>query len=144
MIRYFLALAAGLILAPSTFAQLTFEFEGVERSYFMEAPDPIPEGAPLVFVLHGYSSSSTLIRAYSGWPAMAEQEGFVAVFPQGTTDQAGTSHWNANLGISTTNDHGFLVALAEHLQESYNLSACIFPLPIPLAGLMSPSLRAFM
>ena len=39
---------------------------------------------------------------------MAEQEGFVAVFPQGTTDQAGTSHWNANLGISTTNDHGFL------------------------------------
>lgn len=141
MIRYFLALATGLILAPSTFAQLTFEFQGVERSYYLAAPDPIPEGAPLVFVLHGYTSSAALIRAYSGWPNLAEQEGFVAVFPQGTPDQVGISHWNANLGISSTNDHGFLVALAEQLQETYGLSAdCTYSCGMSNGGFMSYSL----
>lgn len=122
-------------------AQSTFEFEGTERSYYMEAPDPIPEGAPLVFCLHGYTSSAQLIRAYSGWSSLAVNEGFVAVFPQGTEDQFGISHWNANLGISETNDHGFLVALAQHLQETYNLSAdCTYSCGMSNGGFMSYSL----
>ena len=69
MIRYFLALAAGLILAPSTFAQLTFEFEGVERSYFMEAPDPHPRGCPTClcapWLLEQFNLDSSLQRMAS-------------------------------------------------------------------------------
>ena len=75
-----LLLAAG---APA-FGQLEFEHGGVTRTYYMEGPDPVPEGAPLVFVLHGYTSSAQLIRAYSGFSPLAEEEGFVLLrFLQG-------------------------------------------------------------
>ncbi len=141
MTRHILSLTACLIMASNIQAQLTFEHNGLERSYYMEAPDPLPEGAPLVFVLHGYTSSAELIRAYSGWPALAAQEGFVAIFPNGTLDQGGTSHWNANLGTSGTDDHGFLVELAQHLQETYNLSPeCTYSCGMSNGGFMSYSL----
>ena len=121
--------------------QIEFEHGGLTRTYFMDAPDPIPAGAPLVFVLHGYSSSAALIRAYSNWDELALSEGFVAIFPQGTSDSGGTSHWNANLGISTTNDHGFLVELAQHLQEAHGLSPeCTYSCGMSNGGFMSYSL----
>lgn len=141
MTRNLLVLNSLFIFTASITAQSNFEFEGTQRSYYMEAPDPIPEGAPLVFCLHGYSSSSELIRAYSGWGDLAMEEGFVAIFPQGTEDTFGNAHWNANLGISETNDHGFLVALAQHLQETYNLSAdCTYSCGMSNGGFMSYSL----
>lgn len=141
MTRLFTLVIGCCFIASTATAQLTFEFNGSERTYYMEAPDPIPEGAPLVFVLHGYTSSAALIRAYSGWSGLAASEGFVAVFPQGTEDQFGITHWNANLGNSTTNDHGFLVALAQHLQETYNLSAeCTYSCGMSNGGFMSYSL----
>ena len=125
----------------SAFGQLEFEFGGVTRTYYMEGPDPIPEGAPLVFVLHGYTSSAQLIRAYSGFSPLAQEEGFVAVFPQGTEDIFNIAHWNANLNQSTTNDHGFLVALAQHLQEEHGLSAeCTYACGMSNGGFMSYSL----
>lgn len=132
-----LLLAAG---APA-FGQLEFEHGGVTRTYYMEGPDPVPEGAPLVFVLHGYTSSAQLIRAYSGFSPLAEEEGFVAIFPQGTEDIFNIAHWNANLNQSTTDDHGFLVALAQHLQDEYGLSAeCTYACGMSNGGFMSYSL----
>ena len=103
--------------------------------------DPIPEGAPLVFVLHGYKSSTELIRAYSGFSPLAQEEGFVAVFPQGTQDIFNITHWNAKLNQSTTDDHGFLVALAQHLQQEHGLSAeCTYACGMSNGGFMSYSL----
>ena len=135
----FLLLA--LLSSPLLQAQLEFEFGGLTRTYYMDAPDPIPEGAPLVFVLHGYGSSAATIRTYSGWGDLAIDEGFVAVFPQGTQDNFNVPHWNANLGLSTTNDHGFLAALAEYLQEQHSLSAeCTFSCGMSNGGFMSYSL----
>ena len=80
---------AALVLHNGAHAQQTFDYGGVTRTYYLDAPDPIPEGAPLVFVLHGYSSSAAVIRTYSGWGNLATSEGFVAVFPQGTPDEFG-------------------------------------------------------
>ena len=62
-------------------AQQEFEFGGLTRTYYMDAPESIPEGAPLVFILHGYGGSAATIRTYSGWGSLAIDEGFVAVFP---------------------------------------------------------------
>lgn len=122
-------------------SQLTFEYGGETRTYFMDAPNPIPPGAPLVFVLHGYSSSAAVIRTYSGMGALAVEEGFVAVFPQGTPDNNGVPHWNANLGNSVTDDHGFLVALAEHLQDTHGCSPeCTYACGMSNGGFMSYSL----
>lgn len=141
MLRATFSLLLALAFHSSLPAQLTFDYGGETRTYFMDAPDPIPPGAPLVFVLHGYSSSAAVIRTYSGMGNLAIEEGFVAVFPQGTQDNSGVPHWNANLGNSTVNDHGFLVALAEHLQQNHELSAeCTYACGMSNGGFMSYSL----
>lgn len=137
-----LACTAAFALSPNlASAQLEFEHDGLTRTYFMDAPDPIPAGAPIVLVLHGYTSSAQLIRAYSGWVPLALEEGFVAVFPQGTEDNFNINHWNANIGNSNTDDHGFLVALVQHLQQEHGLSTdCVYSCGMSNGGFMSYSL----
>ena len=138
--RFFALLLCGLAASPAQ-AQLEFEHDGLTRTYFMDAPDPIPAGAPIVLVLHGYTSSAQLIRAYSGWVPLALEEGFVAVFPQGMEDNFNINHWNANIGNSNTDDHGFLVALVQHLQQEHGLSAdCVYSCGMSNGGFMSYSL----
>ena len=102
---------------------------------------PVHRPGPLVVVLHGYTSSAILIRAYSDWDELALSEGFVAVFPQGTEDNFGINHWNANLNNSDTDDHSFLVALVQHLQAEYDLSPdCTYSCGMSNGGFMSYSL----
>ena len=141
MTRFSLLFVLLSLMALTSNAQLEFEHNGLARTYYLDAPDPIPAGAPLVVVLHGYTSSAVLIRAYSNWDELALSEGFVAVFPQGTEDNFGINHWNANLGNSDTDDHSFLVALVQHLQAEYDLSPdCTYSCGMSNGGFMSYSL----
>lgn len=138
--RPFLIFAA-LWMSLATSAQLQFNHNGVTRTYFMDAPNPIPPGAPLVVVLHGYTSNASAIRYYSDWDEIAMSEGVVVVYPQGRQDFFGITHWNANLGISTADDHGFLVALVQHLQQQHGLSPdCTYSCGMSNGGYMSYSL----
>lgn len=122
-------------------SQETFEYGGEERFYYLDVPDNLEPGAPLVFVMHGYTSSAFVIRNYSGWSAISEEDGVVVCYPQGTQDSFFQSHWNANLGISEVDDISFLVALAEYLQETYNLSTdCTYACGMSNGGYMSYSL----
>ena len=59
----------------------TFVHEGVERTYKMYRPADMPTNAPMVFVLHGMTSSSTW-SYLSGFNELAEEHGFLAVYPQ--------------------------------------------------------------
>jgi len=119
----------------------TFEFNGVERTYYLDLPAELATGAPLVFMLHGYGGTAWSTRNYTGWTTIAANEGVAVCYPQGTNDGVGSPHWNANLGISATNDHGFLVALAQHLQSTYSLSPeCTYSCGMSNGGYMSYSL----
>ena len=66
---------------------------GLEREYILYVPASYDgsEAVPLVLNLHGLGSDARSQAAYSGMPAKAEEEGFIAVMPQGTGDEA---HWN--------------------------------------------------
>ena len=134
----------GLFFTMTSFgllAQETFFHDGLDRTYFLELPTNLEPGAPLVVVLHGYTSGPAVIYSYSGWSAISASEGVAICYPQGTLDNFGEPHWNANLGISDTDDLGFLVALAEHLQITYNLSTdCTFVCGMSNGGYMSYSL----
>ena len=131
----------GFELVADAQVQQTFEYNGVERSYYLDLPADMATGAPLVFVLHGYTGNAWIIRNYSGWTTIAANEGVAVCYPQGSLDNNGIPHWNANLGISTTDDHGFLVALAQHLQETYGLSPdCTYSCGMSNGGYMSYSL----
>ena len=51
--------------------------------------------APLLIVLHGYSSSGRDHDAYFHLGAEAERRGFIYGYPDGTVDSAGNRFWNA-------------------------------------------------
>jgi len=102
--------------------QLTFEHNGITRNYILYIPDGIEANAPLVFVMHGYTSNAAVIMSYSGMNAQADDHKFAVCYPQGTNDFLTIPHWNANLNVSNTDDIGFLTELAGHLQTTYDLN----------------------
>lgn len=98
-----------------------FTHDGLERQYVLYIPETIEPDAPLVFMLHGLTGSATTIQRVSNMNELADLYGFAVVYPEGTMYE-GVRFWNAGLDYSTVDDTGFLVALAEHLQETYDLS----------------------
>jgi polyhydroxybutyrate depolymerase len=59
---------------------------GIERTYILHVP-PVYDGAqplPLVLNFHGFSSNAREQASYSGLPALADEEGFLVVSPNGT------------------------------------------------------------
>jgi len=119
ILAFLLTILPVLLYAQEPFV---FEHDGIQRDYFLHVPEDIGENAPLVFVLHGYTSSASIIMGYSGLSAEADEHKFVVCYPQGTLDLGGTTHWNSNLNISETDDIGFLSELAGFLQTEYNLN----------------------
>ncbi|MCJ7570273.1 MAG: prolyl oligopeptidase family serine peptidase [Candidatus Thermoplasmatota archaeon] len=100
----------------------TFDYDGLTRQYLLYLPDDLPENAPLVFVLHGYTMNAVDMMNYVGMNRIADEKGFAVCYPQGLLDFKGSTHWNARLDISTTDDIGFLTSLAKFLQSEYGLS----------------------
>ena len=100
----------------------SFDYNGTERKYIFYLPEKLKENAPLVFVLHGYTSNALEMVSYTNMNQVADEHGFAVVYPQGLVRNEET-HWNADLTFSDVDDTGFLVALAEFLQNRYNLSS---------------------
>ena len=100
---------------------ITFNYNGDQRQYLIHVPNTLSVNAPLVFMLHGYTGNAPDIKEYIGLDEVASSQNFVVCYPQGSLDNDNTTHWNARLSISSTDDIGFLSALAQHLQTQYNL-----------------------
>ena len=102
-----------------------YNYDGQNRSYYLFIPDSIQTGAPLVFVLHGYTGSAAGIMNYSGMNNIANNEKFAVCYPQGTIDGSGNAFWNVGYDFhsnQTVDDVGFIIELAQFLQTEYNLS----------------------
>ncbi len=101
----------------------TFAHNGMDREYLLYLPENLPDNAPLVFSLHGYAMQAQDMWYYTGMNAVADQHGFAVVYPQGTLDDGGTTHWNANLKLreKAVDDTAFLTYLARYLQKTHNL-----------------------
>jgi polyhydroxybutyrate depolymerase len=117
---------AALITANVAQGQnIDFEHDGLTRQYRIHIPDQVESSAPLVMVLHGYSGNNNEMMNNYGWTQLADEMGFVAVFPNGTRDQSNYRFWNVGYdfhqGIQVDDD-GFLTALAVHLQGLHDLS----------------------
>ena len=104
----------------------TFEHDGLERRFRIHIPENIQEGASLVIVMHGFTSSARVIEGYSGMNTLADEHGFVVVYPQGTKDDWGNTFFNVGYDFHDSNgvdDIGFVHALIEYIQQSLNLSS---------------------
>lgn len=95
------------------------------RKYVLYIPEGLGEGAPLVFVLHGYYGQAFNFMQKTGMNDIADAHGFAVVYPQGLPAQSGEfpgSHWNADFTFTDEDDVGFLAALAANLQQTYGFS----------------------
>lgn len=123
-----LSLVVALLITLIPFegiAQTTYNFQhdNIEREYIFYQPADLEPNAPLVFVLHGYTSSAEIIMGYCEMNAVADENGFAVCYPRGTVaPTTGQPHWNANLTISTVDDIGFLANLATYLQSTFSLN----------------------
>ena len=59
---------------------------GVTRTYIVRVPPRVSEGRPLPIVLafHGGGGTASGFKAYAGLDALADREGFVVVYPDGS------------------------------------------------------------
>ena len=102
----------------------TIIHEGVEREYIVHVPDNFNEDSPVVFVIHGFTGSAGQIMEYSGMNTIADREGFLVVYPQGTTDSGGNTFFNVGYEFhkdSTVDDVSFIRDLFTLLSEEYSL-----------------------
>lgn len=64
---------------------VAIEVGGLDRSYLLHMPDPMPSNPPpLVVVLHGGGGSAESMAKMSGFDAEADKRGFIVVYPDGT------------------------------------------------------------
>ena len=104
-----------------------FTFGGRPRTYFFYVPasyNPV-KAIPLVIVLHGGGGNARGAMRMSQMNAKADQEGFIAVYPNGTGPLEGSlltwNAWNC-CGSAVKNqvdDVGFIRAVIEKLEKEY-------------------------
>jgi polyhydroxybutyrate depolymerase len=80
--------------------------------------------APLVVLLHGFTSSSTEQESYFRLEAESDRRGFLYALPDGTTDPDGEQFWNAtdaccDFHRTEVDDSGYLRRLIDTVAASY-------------------------
>jgi polyhydroxybutyrate depolymerase len=100
--------ASGLALAgasTSTAVAATITVDGLERNYLLHAPvrADVTAPIPLLIVIHGAGGSAAKAEAATGMTELADADGFLVAYPQGTqaADVAGEYSWNAGACCAT-------------------------------------------
>ncbi|HEY3859016.1 MAG TPA: PHB depolymerase family esterase [Gammaproteobacteria bacterium] len=125
-----LSLLVPLLASASAWAagdpKMEIEYGGLDRSYVLHLPEPMPTAPPpVVLVLHGGGGSAESMAKMTGFDAEADKDGFIAVYPNGTDEsrplmsligKPGFLTWNAGncCGFAKDNnidDVGFLRAV---------------------------------
>jgi len=95
-----LLLVALLLLAAcsstpgaATSDDVTLDLDG--RPFRLHVPAVAAEKAPLVVLLHGYTSNADEQESYFKLTAESDRRGFLYAMPEGTTNQEGKRFWNA-------------------------------------------------
>ncbi len=88
-----------------------------KRTYTLHLPDgydPNDGPYPVVFILHGNPSKSWQMQLYSGMSKTADQNGFIAVYPDGIDNV-----WKFDDCDRVEQDVAYFVALLDRLEEQY-------------------------
>lgn len=125
------ALSVGVIVfmlwtqMSSVLSKESFVFGGIERTYLLHVP-PSYNGrtsVPLVIVLHGSGQSSTTAATFIKIEK-SDKEGFIAVYPQGTSLSGGPD-WNIgqfpDYYPNGPDDVGFINEIINRLEQKYKI-----------------------
>ncbi|MFP6583895.1 MAG: alpha/beta fold hydrolase [Candidatus Hydrogenedentota bacterium] len=96
----------------------------------------VPEGyskdspAPLVMLLHGYTSSGAGQESYMKFGELVDEYGFLLLMPDGTREERDSKNqfWNAtdaccNFQGSDVDDSGYLQGLIDEVKKQYSIDA---------------------
>ena len=93
---------------------------GLSRTYLLHLPRGYQDtaGTALVLNFHGRSSSAAEQEQRSGFSPLADQQGFIAVYPQGLPGARGATGWTTTASAARqANDVLFVSDLLNQLQE---------------------------
>ena len=114
-------LVSSLAVPAAVHAQnITFPHDGLDRQYQVHIPDDVPESPAMVLVLHGLGMNNGMMMNFYGWTELADERGFIVVFPNGTRDQSNIRFWDVDYAIHEgldIDDDGFLRELALYMQN---------------------------
>jgi polyhydroxybutyrate depolymerase len=81
-----IALALVLVSLGAGDHERSLAIGGTTRTYIAHVPPRVREGRPLpvVFAFHGGGGNASGFKAYAGFDALADREGFVVVYPDGS------------------------------------------------------------
>ena len=112
--------------ATGLFYQSTF-FDGLSRDYILFVPDSYDENenTPIVFNLHGGSSTAEEQLNYiSDMRSLSDNEKFILVYPQASSDANGIPIWNlggVNSKATDVDDVGYISHLIDRISEFYSV-----------------------
>ncbi len=96
-----------------------FDSGGQIRSYRIHVPTKAVESrpAPVILGFHGNGGTAEMFEAYSGFSALADREGFIAVYPQGMGE---IPTWEIN-AVTNNPDVKFVRDLIDRLETRCGL-----------------------
>jgi polyhydroxybutyrate depolymerase len=103
----------------------TLFHQGLEREYLLYTPTTVRSYAPLVVVMHGYTGNMDDIASYVGMNQLADENGFLVAYPQGTEDPDGNNFFNVGYDFhssSNVDDVGFVRAMVEEIDNQNELN----------------------
>lgn len=105
----------------------SLEHGGYNRTYEYYIPSGYAgsEAVPLLFSFHGLGSRGVEQIYLTNFTALAEQEGFIAVFPD-STELEGVRWWNVGVTgypqvLEDVDDVGFVAELIDWFDSGYNI-----------------------
>ena len=133
---------------PGTF-QLTFEHNDTEREaivYVPESYDPT-KPVPLMLNFHGFDGEMGDHMEWADMRPLAERDGSLVVYPQGTPID-GSTHWNAALpggdNKSDADDLGYVRELVTRIDADYPLDLeRVYATGYSNGGMMAMALACF-
>jgi len=123
---------APVVVAAGTAAVSMIMVDGIERTYRLQVPARADTDAPLplVLVLHGAGGSAERAEIATGMSALADANGFIVAYPQGTqaAEIPGEYSWNAGVCCGAPvatgiDDVGFITTLIADVSTAHPVDA---------------------
>jgi polyhydroxybutyrate depolymerase len=113
--------------SPGTYSA-SFQHDSLRREAIVYVPESLSstEAAPMLLNFHGYGDKAMSFMESADLRPLADDEGFILVYPQGSQLQ-GTPHWNSaapsNDNKSDADDFGYVERLIDTVASAYEINA---------------------